>query len=323
MKINYYILLLIFILLYPIYLYNITYQNEKVYSKTIYYDKPLSICYKINGKHLIKKQFDYNKYGLESVGMYTLYFENDEVIAIKESKFNKIRKLINKKIDKNLSKDIRIFAKAIFLNEKSSLNKNIKDKFKILGITHLLAISGLHISIIYRIIKKILSFLDYRLQEFLALFVISIYCLTVGFIPSIKRAYIMLFLMILSKICFESISNKKAYLISLIILLSYNPYQILDISFILSYLSTFCIIFIKTKNIILKNIYMNLVLMPATYIYFKKIYIFSFVINIISIPLFTILVYLIILNIFLPNIIFSYILEKYYYSLLKILNYFT
>lgn len=49
-----YILSIIFLVFYPFYLYNMTYMNEKVYSKTIYYDKPVSICYKINGKFLIK-----------------------------------------------------------------------------------------------------------------------------------------------------------------------------------------------------------------------------------------------------------------------------
>lgn len=315
-----YILSIIFLVFYPFYLYNMTYMNEKVYSKTIYYDKPVSICYKINGKFLIKKQYEYDKYSLEGAGLYTLYFENADFILARPSLFNKIRYLITKRFRNTLSDEIYIFAKAIFLNEKYDLPNSIKNSFKLLGITHLLAISGLHMSIIYYTIKNLLKFLNYRLQEFIALFIISIYSLTVGFIPSIKRAYIMLLFMILAKLFYESISAKRAYFISLILLLLYNPYQILDLSFIFSYVSTFCILFIPTKNLLLKNIYMQLILTPFTYFYFNKIYIYSFLVNMLSIPLFTILIYLIIINVIFPNMIFYTILEKYYASLFKIMN---
>lgn len=315
-----YILSIIFLVFYPFYLYNMTYMNEKVYSKTIYYDKPVSICYKINGKFLIKKQYEYDKYSLEGAGLYTLYFENDDFILARPSLFNKIRYLITKRFRNTLSDEIYIFAKAIFLNEKYDLPNSIKNSFKLLGITHLLAISGLHMSIIYYTIKNLLKFLNYRLQEFIALFIISIYSLTVGFIPSIKRAYIMLLFMILAKLFYESISAKRAYFISLILLLLYNPYQILDLSFIFSYVSTFCILFIPTKNLLLKNIYMQLILIPFTHFYFNKIYIYSFLVNMIAIPLFTILIYLIIINVIFPNMIFYTILEKYYASLFKIMN---
>lgn len=315
-----YILSIIFLVFYPFYLYNMTYMNEKVYSKTIYYDKPVSICYKINSKFLIKKQYEYDKYSLEGAGLYTLYFENDDFILARPSLFNKIRYLITKRFRNTLSDEIYIFAKAIFLNEKYDLPNSIKNSFKLLGITHLLAISGLHMSIIYYTIKNLLKFLNYRLQEFIALFIISIYSLTVGFIPSIKRAYIMLLFMILAKLFYESISAKRAYFISLILLLLYNPYQILDLSFIFSYVSTFCILFIPTKNLLLKNIYMQLILIPFTYFYFNKIYIYSFLVNMLAIPLFTILIYLIIINVIFPNMIFYTILEKYYASLFKIMN---
>lgn len=252
--------------------------------------------------------------------MYTLYFENDDFILARPSLFNKIRYLITKRFRNTLSDEIYIFAKAIFLNEKYDLPNSIKNSFKLLGITHLLAISGLHMSIIYYTIKNLLKFLNYRLQEFIALFIISIYSLTVGFIPSIKRAYIMLLFMILAKLFYESISAKRAYFISLILLLLYNPYQILDLSFIFSYVSTFCILFIPTKNLLLKNIYMQLILIPFTYFYFNKIYIYSFLVNMLAIPLFTILIYLIIINVIFPNMIFYTILEKYYASLFKIMN---
>lgn len=322
MKTNY-ILSIIFLIFYPFYLYNMTYMNEKIYSKTIYYDKPISICYKINGKFLIKKQYEYDKYNLEGAGLYTLYFENEKVIAVKSSPFNKIRYILDKRFQKNLRSEIYIFAKAIFLNEKSQLQDFTKDSFKFLGISHLLAISGLHMSIIYYTIKYLLNFLNYRLQELISLFIITIYSLTVGFIPSIKRAYVMLLLIMLSKLLYESISNKKAYLISLIILLLYNPYQIFDLSFIFSYVSSFCIIYIKEENILLKNLYMQLILTPLTYIFFRRIYIVSFLINILAIPLFTILVYLIILNIIFTNEILLLILEKYYFSLFNIIQFCT
>lgn len=317
-------ILLLFILIYPIYLYLNTYKgNEEIVSKEVYVDGNNMIVKKINGKLLIKKQLLSNEYEIKGAGSYTLYFKDNEVIAIKESRFNIFRRLLDKRLKNIFSKEIYKFSKAIFLNEKYYLEKDIKIKFRLLGLSHLLAISGLHFTLIYTFAQRAMYFLNFRIKEIFCLLILTIYAFTVGFVPSISRAYQMLFFLILAKICYESISTKKAYFLSFAFSFLYNPYQIGEIGFVLSYVASFCTIFFEEKNLLLKNLYTQLILTPFIWIYFKKIYVFSFLINIVAIPLFTILIYLLVLTLIFPNFILIKLTEEFFYSLFKILQFFT
>ena len=82
-------------------------------------------------------------------------------------------------------------------------------------------------------------------------------------------------------------------------------------------MKVFCIIYIPIKNILVKNLCMQ-GLLPLNYLFFKKIYLLSFIINTIFIPLFTILIFLILFNIFLPTKPSLELLYAYFYGLQKI-----
>lgn len=308
----------LFIFIYPIYLYLYTYNNEEVHTKSVYVDGDNVIVKKINGKLLMKKEHDYNLYNLEGSGSYTLYFENDELIGTRESYFNFLRKSLDRRLRKIFNNDLYYFSKAILLNEKYYLDTKLKSRFKEIGLMHLIAISGLHMSIIYSFILSLFRYCNFRIREFISLIFLTIYSLVVGFTPSITRAYIMILLLIISKILYESIDNRRAFLISLLANVIYNPYQIAEYSFILTYACTFCIIYIPIKNILVKNLCMQVVLLPLNYLFFKKVYLLSFIINTIFIPLFTILIFLILFNIFLPTKPSLELLYAYFYGLQKI-----
>lgn len=310
------IVISVFIVFYPLYLYFNFYNNENIYSKTIYIDTNSVKILKINNKLIRKSIYEYNTYNIEDSGIYNIYYDdNGNYLGYSNSIFNNIRNKFRNILRKKLSNEAYNLAKAIFLNEKSNMSYKLKQKMKQLSISHLFALSGLHLSIIYMLIDKLLFFINDKYKYILQMILISIYCLTISFMPSITRAYIMLMINTFSKRFYNSIDSKIVFYYTLALTILYNPFQITDISYLISYISCFIIIYFKNYNIILKNIILQLILTPITYIYFNQINLFSFLINIIAINLFNILVYLLLLNIILPINIVDKALNMYIISI--------
>lgn len=101
-------------------------------------------------------------------GFNSFYYKNDtpykttinNVIAIKNGyqKLNeKIHDAFNNFVETHFDSDIGGVIKSVIIGDKSTLNKDIKNSFSSSGIAHLLAISGLHISIIILCINFILK----------------------------------------------------------------------------------------------------------------------------------------------------------------------
>ncbi|WP_371440141.1 ComEC/Rec2 family competence protein [Oceanivirga salmonicida] len=97
-----------------------------------------------------------------------------------------------------------------------------------------------------------------------------------------------------------------------------NPYQILNISYILTYLVTYTIICTKQYNIIIKNIIIELVCLPLIFYVFGSVNLAMFLINLIFIPIFTVFIYLSLLTIIFRIEILK-ILTSEYLDLIRIL----
>ena len=301
--------LIIFLPLYILYLYFNTYKGENIYSKYVYIDGNNVYVNKINNKLLIKKKFEYNNYEIAENGHYTLYYNNDELIYVKPSIFNKYRRTISNRIDKYFTNDIKDISKVLILNEKSNFNKI---KYRQLGISHLISISGLHISIMFMILSKI------KLKNTIILSILTFYTLVIGHNPPITRAYLMLGLTLV----FKNIDIRKSYLISLVLNLLINPYQIISISFIFTYLSLFAILFLNIKNVMLKSLMIQIFLLPINIYFFKTANLLSFIFNLILIPIYSIFINLIFIIYLIPNKLLIELVNMYYISLKYIIDYF-
>ncbi|WP_068267653.1 ComEC/Rec2 family competence protein [Caviibacter abscessus] len=307
-----------FLIIYLIYIFFTTYKGEVIYTKSVYIDSNLVYVNKINNKFLFKPLVESNKYGIESSGNFTLYFNNEELIYVKESKLNIFRNYIRNRINKKLNFKLNKISKSIILNEKSHLNKKI---YKNLGLNHLISISGLHISIIYMLLSNFLYFSNKKIKIIIILLILALYTAILGFNIPILRAYFMIFCISISKLLNKKISSKDSYFISMVLILLINPLQIFHLSFALSYLPLFVIIFIKEKNIIIKSIYIQIILFPINLYFFKCIYLFSFILNLIFIPIYSILLQLIFICIIFPIQFLNFITVRYYITIEIILTY--
>ena len=107
------------------------------------------------------------------------------------------------------------------LGDQSLMDTEIKELYQKVGISHILAISGLHISIIglgiYKLIRRICG--NYFLSAGIAGTFMAAYGCMAGFRPSAARAILMFFVMLLADILGRSYDSLSALSFAAIVLL--------------------------------------------------------------------------------------------------------
>ncbi len=143
----------------------------------------------------------------------------------------------------------RAVASALLLGNKAQLDKTTKAAFRNAGVSHTLALSGLHVGIIWGLVCTVFAVFkrNYKTKivgVFLSCVVIFIYALCTGMAPSVSRACIMLTACKIGEY-YGNIKDKKGtlYLAALIISLC-NPRASLTPGFYLSFAAVAGIIFI-------------------------------------------------------------------------------
>lgn len=197
--------------------------------------------------------FNYNQY-LRTLKIHgTIKVNNLKVINNKTSIFSLTNKLANEiesRIGKFIeNKEIVSICKGIILGNTEEIEENIKENFRITNISHILAVSGLHVTYIITGINIVLkNLIGKNKTNIIIILVLIIYMFITGFTPSIVRAGIMGILISVSHLIYRKNDTWNSMAISLLILLIYNPYYILNIGLQLSYLGTIGIL-IFNKNI--------------------------------------------------------------------------
>lgn len=277
----------------------------------------------VNGNNLIGNVFIKNENDIP-FGKYTLVFEvkykkgryiYGDILEIRYGKLNCLRLKIESLINNNID-DIGCqgLVKAIILSKKSDILVEDKEMFKNLGLMSFISISGLHIYILISLIRTMLINIFERMKlNILIIIVLSLYSAIICFPISVLRSYIMY----ISSIVYKKIEDR--FLISIIFALGLNIYDVLNPSFIFSYLSVFILIYmfpnidllqIETfKKNILKSIIFQIMLMPFQYYFLHQIGILFFLSNIIITPFFTLFIFLSFLTMLL-NFIHIYILNS-------------
>ncbi len=122
----------------------------------------------------------------------------------------------------------------------NNFETDFKKALSKVGISHLFALSGLHLTILIISLEKL--FKNFKNKENIIIVILTIYALIIGFPLSLKRAYLMYLLLKVFKD--ESISSLDAISFSFLIMLI-NPYVRYNFSFVLSFIVSFFIILTK------------------------------------------------------------------------------
>lgn len=148
--------------------------------------------------------------------------------------------VIDQYVQRPESKQIAL---ALLLGQKESLGKEVKQAYSATGTQHILAVSGLHVGIIYSILLLPLTFFKQKGQLLqksylvLVLGLIWIYALMTGFSPSVVRAVVMFSLVTLGQMRKRKPSIWNILAFSALLLLVLDPAIQTDLGFQLSYLA--------------------------------------------------------------------------------------
>ncbi len=200
----------------------------------------------------------------------------------------------------NMSEDDAGLVCAMTLGDRTGLNTEIKELYQFAGISHVLALSGLHIASVGLAIRKLLKKAGMGIwAEFFSFSVIFAYAVMTGMSVSTERALVMFSLFALGCLIGRTYDLLSAAALSAVIILIKEPYYIYDSGFLLSFgavVGIACIfpVFdgIPVKGCLKKltaplfiSLSVMIATLPATADSFMQISLLSIVINLVVIPL--------------------------------------
>lgn len=163
---------------------------------------------------------------------------------------NQCAVLLSKHIE---DKDARAVLLAITLGVKDELDNDLQASFSAAGAMHVLAVSGLHVGIIYGII--LLFFKRIKLNSWkrrwwmaaISILFLWAYAFITGLSPSVLRAVTMFSFVAIAKAKNTNSSIYNTLAASAFVLLCWNPYLIMSVGFQLSYLAVFGIVYLQPR----------------------------------------------------------------------------
>ena len=164
-------------------------------------------------------------------------------------KIKNLRMQITQTLITNINEDDGAIAAALLIGDKSGLSDAFSVNMRIAGASHLFAVSGMHLSIwtgaIFLLLRK-----RSRVQilpNLAAIAFVLIYIPLTGFSPSVVRAGLMLVIVFFGKIIRKQSDSLNSLGISALALLGHNVYLAGNISFLLSFASTWGIITLSSR----------------------------------------------------------------------------
>ena len=284
----------------------ITYKyQDKEFNNLSYGDK-----IKVKGtlitpsKNTNQNTFNYQKYLYYKKIYYLVEATSINKIANNHNYLYTIKNTLYQKINKLKSSN---YIKTLLFCD-NTLSKEIKESYRINGISHLFSVSGMHINFFVSIIYLYLNKITYNKRiKYLITNIFIITYLILFPSSSLLRSAVMSILYSINYLLKLKIKKIDILLLTLGVSLLINPFIIYDLGYIYSYTITFFLVLssstLKKKNKINKIIYISflsfLVSIPITIYNSFEINIISILLNIILVPIISIII--------LPITILTYI----------------
>lgn len=202
---------------------------------------------KARGKYQIPENnrnfytFNYRTYLLSKNIEYLFYVDDIKIIEKNNHIFYKIK---NKIIDQIETLDSKKYVYAFLLGDKNEMEEDVKDSFSKNGISHLFAVSGMHVTLFSLLILKVLKT---KYKEIICILFLIFYLFLTGYTPSVIRSVFLFILLTINKKLQLHIPTLYWFLFIFAFMLLYNPFYLYHIGFNFSFFISFILIIFSNK----------------------------------------------------------------------------
>jgi competence protein ComEC len=306
-----------------------------------------------NASNKNPNQFDYSKYLADKQIYAQIYINKTEITINKKLKKDvwyysgRLHSRIVRNLEKvHFNKEEMNVALALILGQQQEISQDIIQDYQYSGATHILSVSGLHVGFIMIFINFILKPIPNTrkgsLIKLLSILIsLSAFAIISGLSPSVLRSVVMFSFLAIGNHLRRSGSIYHTLLVSILLILLFEPYFLFDVGFQLSYLALFFIVWLQPvlkkiwapKNKILISVWNALTVsfaaqigtLPLCLYYFHQFPGLFFVTNIIIIPLLSFIMIAGIIVMLMaiyssPSVLLIQIFEKSIYLLNKTIH---
>lgn len=237
-------------------------------------------------------------YGSFKVDKFTVIKENNVNVFMQYS--NKIRNKIIEVTKEILSDETEGLMIGILIGENTEISDKITENFSKSSLSHIVAISGSHITYIVIGLSFVLTKSKIPKKGIYIITILGLifFMFITRFSPSVVRACIMGIIMLSSKIVYRKLDVLNSIAVSMLIILIDNPFAIKDIGLQLSYLGTLGIVFLnapiskffkkyindKIAGIISVTVSAQIAVLPITMLNFNTISTIFIISNLLALP---------------------------------------
>lgn len=203
--------------------------------------------------------FNYRRYAAFQQAYHTVFLHRNDFVVLHEKNVQPFmcivyaaRDHINAVLQKFLSKDKSIIgiAEALMIGYKEDLDRDLVQAYSNTGVVHIIAISGLHLGLIYFMLSWIFNRLpllkrNASVKVILILSCLWFFALLTGGSASVLRSAVMFSCILIGNTYFKRTSIYNSLASSAFILLCYDPYFLWDVGFQLSYLAVIGIVWLQ------------------------------------------------------------------------------
>lgn len=247
----------------------------------------------------IPNTFNYQNYLKHQDIYYVIQINSLKFINHSNNPFIILKNIIIKRI--NSYANNKEYLMAFIVGNKAYLADDVLDSYRKMGISHLFAVSGMHVSLLILALNKILK--HFKLvkwfKELILICLLSYFAFLTNFTASILRTLCFLLCLKLNEKLDFKLSSKKILLYSVIILLFLNYNLFFDLGFRYSVIATFGLIYssklLRNLNYLSKILVVSIVCLlftlPITINNFYEFNLLSIIPNIIFVPLISLIIF--------------------------------
>ncbi len=232
--------------------------------------------------------------------LFSVSVPNPHMLSITPTFLSETLKKLNPFAKLRISPLNRRILRGIIAGDRNALPDAFVNKVRNLGIYHLFVVSGFHFGILFSAAYLLLLLIPVRprTRQWIALSLVTLMLPVTGFSPSGLRAWLMIFLFLLFRAKEINISPADAVGLAGILLLIWNPYQVADPGFLLSFLVTAAIISAITPRDRWWQAWIKIPIIafiaaaPILFIFFHRMSPMSIPVNICITPLIIVIFYL-------------------------------